>query len=597
MLRMNKLSLAIALSMTALTAAHAGVSANDVYKPAAQSVEKTNRLIVKYRDGSTQVVMQGGHATVAQALGADAMGARMSTAQRAASSFGTNMSILRQMGTGAHVMKLDRHLSLDQLRQLGAQMKANDANIESVEPDRKMYALMTPTDPSYSSQWDLFETTAGMRAPAAWDRATGSGVVVAVIDTGYRPHADLSGQIVAGYDMIADTAVANDGNGRDSDPSDPGDWTAANECDDGEPASTSSWHGTHVAGTIAAKTNNGIGIAGIAFNAKIQPIRVLGKCGGYTSDIADGITWASGGTVSGLPTNATPAKVLNLSLGGGGACDSATQTAINGARSRGATVVVAAGNSNADAGGFSPASCAGVVSVAATNRSGGRSYYSNYGTGVDLAAPGGDVRTSASNGILSTLNAGTAGPGADNYAYYQGTSMAAPHVAGVAALMYSAKPTATPDQIEAALKSSARAFPATCSGCGVGLLDANAAVLKITETTIPEVEPNNSRTAPQTISAPGTIAGGMSSSDTSDYYKITLPAGKTLTATLKPASTVDYDLYLQNSSGTQLKYSENGTGATDSFTYANTTGASMTVYVRVAYYSGGTNTYTLAVGW
>lgn len=602
MLRLNKLSYALALSLVTVGAAQAGVSSVDIDKAPRQLTEQTDRLIVKYKDGSTVVQGRLGAAIQAQSLASDAIGARTERLQQIASPLGARLSLVRQMGTGAHVFKLDRRLSLQQLRELGAQIKAQDANVEYVEPDRKMYPLFTPNDTSYNSQWDLFDTTGGIRAPAAWDQATGTGVVVAVIDTGYRPHADLSGQIVAGYDMIADTAVSVDGNGRDSDPSDPGDYNAANECQAGDPASNSSWHGTHVAGTIAAKTNNSLGVAGIAFNAKVQPIRVLGKCGGYTSDIADGITWASGGTVSGLPTNTTPAKVLNLSLGGGGACDTTSQTAINGARARGASVIVAAGNENQNASNSSPANCSGVVAVAATDRYGARAYYSNYGSIVALAAPGGDVRSSASNGILSTLNAGTTTPGADNYAYYQGTSMATPHVAGVAALMYSAKPTATPDEITAALKSSARAFPGTCSQCGSGLLDANAAVTAIKGgggggTTIAEVEPNNSRTAPQTISAPATVNGSMSTSDTNDYYKIVLPAGKTLSATMTPAAGKDFDLYLQNSSGSQLKASENAAGAVDSFTYANTTSASVTVYVRVLYYSGSSGTYKLALSW
>ncbi|OWQ93605.1 peptidase S8 [Roseateles aquatilis] len=601
MLRLNKLSRALVLSLATMGVAHAGVSSVDVDKAQRPLSEQTDRLIVKYKDGSTVVQQRMGAAVQAQSVASDALGARTERLQQLAAPLGARMTLVRQMGTGAHVFRLDRQLSVQQLRQLGDQIKAADANVEYVEPDRKMYALMTPNDTNYSSQWDLYEATAGIRAPAAWDQATGTGVVVAVIDTGYRPHADLSGQIVAGYDMIADTAVSVDGNGRDNDPSDPGDWAAAGQCGAGEPAENSSWHGTHVAGTIAAKTNNSLGVAGIAFNAKVQPVRVLGRCGGYTSDIADGITWASGGTVSGVPANATPAKVLNLSLGGGGACDTTTQTAVNGARSRGASVIVAAGNSNANASGFSPASCSGVVAIAATDRFGARAYYSNYGALVALAAPGGDVRSSASNGILSTLNAGTTTPGADNYAYYQGTSMAAPHVAGVAALMYSVKPTATPDQITAALKSSARAFPGVCNQCGTGLLDANAAVTAILGggggTTITEVEPNNSISAPQTISAVGTVNGSISSTTDTDYYKVTLPAGKTLVATLTPPSGKDYDLYLYNSGGSQVASSTNAAGAVDSFSYVNSGSSSITLYVRVTYYSGGTGNYTLALSW
>jgi serine protease len=306
-------------------------------------------------------------------------------------------------------------------------------------------------------------------------------VTVAVIDTGYVAHSDLAANIVGGYDFIADTAVANDGNGRDSNPADPGDWTAAGECAAGDPAGTSSWHGTHVAGTIAAVTNNSKGVAGVAYGAKVSPLRVLGKCGGYDSDIIDAITWASGGTVSGVPANTNVAKVINMSLGGGGACTSATQTAINAAVNRGTTVVVAAGNSNANAANYSPASCNNVISVAATNRAGSRSYYSNFGSVVDIAAPGGETRTVKSGGILSTLNAGASAPGSESYDYYQGTSMAAPHIAGLAALVKSANSALTPAQIESAIKTNSRALPGTCSGgCGAGLADAAKTVQAVT---------------------------------------------------------------------------------------------------------------------
>ncbi|MDH0863401.1 S8 family peptidase [Mitsuaria sp. GD03876] len=602
MLRLNKLSLALAVGLVTMGSAQAGVSSVDVDKAPRQMSEQTDRLIVKYKDGSTVVQGRLGAAVQAQSVASEAIGARAERLQQLAAPLGAKMTLLRQMGTGAHVFKLDRRVSLQQLRQLGEQIKASDANVEYVEPDRKMYPMFTPNDPSFSSQWDLGDVNSGIRAQAAWEKSTGTGVVVAVIDTGYRPHADLSGQIVAGYDMIADTAVSVDGNGRDNDPSDPGDWYSANECQPNDPASDSSWHGTHVAGTIAAKTNNGVGVAGIAFNAKVQPVRVLGKCGGYTSDIADGITWASGGSVSGVPANATPAKVLNLSLGGGGTCDTTTQTAINGARSRGASVIVAAGNENQNASNSSPANCSGVVTVAATDRYGARAYYSNYGSIVTLAGPGGDVRASASNGILSTLNAGKTTPGADSYAYYQGTSMATPHVAGVAALLYAAKPTATPDQIKTALTSSARPFTGTCSQCGAGMLDANAAIDAILGGgggggTVAEVEPNDSRAAAQAINAPVTVNGSSSSSNTNDYFKVVLPAGKTLSATLTPAAGKDFDLYLQSSTGTQLRASTNGAGSVDSFSYANTGSASVTVYVRVLYYSGTSGTYTLGLNW
>ena len=443
----------------------ASAAGQDAARPT-HDVVQTDRLIVKYRDDSD---------TAKTGVPARALDrARQALIDRAGQQYGATLRVLRATANGAHVLQLNRTMTVDEARQLAAEVKSRDANVEYAEPDRIMVPLATPTDPSYTQQWDLYEATGGINAPAAWDKSTGAGVNVAVIDTGYRPHADLSGQILQGFDFISTATVANDGGGRDADASDPGDWTPAGSCGAGIPAAdeSSSWHGTHVSGTIAAKANNGLGIAGIAYNAKIVPARVLGRCGGYTSDIADAMVWASGGTVTGVPANANKARVLNLSLGGSGACDTTTQNAINSARSRGAVVVVAAGNSNTNAINASPANCAGVITVAATNRSGGKASYSNYGTNVTIAAPGGDNGA----GILSTLNSGTTTPASDNYAWYMGTSMATPHVAGVVALMLSANPNLTPDDVAARLKSTARAFPAACSGCGAGIVNAAAAV-------------------------------------------------------------------------------------------------------------------------
>jgi serine protease len=415
------------------------------------------RLIVKFKEDHAQP----NHAVLADKA-------------RAAVSLMTGVALQHSHvnALGADIMKVGRRVDAQGMAALISHFKNNPA-VEYVEEDRLMHAFLTPTDTRYNEQWHYFETAGGLRANTAWDITTGSGVVVGVIDTGYRPHADLVANIVAGYDFISDTTVSVDGNGRDSDAQDPGDWNTAAQC---FPASNSSWHGTHVAGTIAAVTNNGSGVAGVAFGAKVQPLRVLGRCGGYTSDIADAMIWGSGGTVSGVPANATPAKVLNLSLGGGGACDTTSQNAINSARSRGTVVIVAAGNENQNASNSSPANCAGVVTIAAVGRTGGRASYSNYGTVVDVAAPGGDMGSSSANGVLSTLNAGTQTPGADTYAFYQGTSMATPHVAGVAALMLAKTPGMTPDQIETQLKSTARAFPATCTSCGSGIVDATSAL-------------------------------------------------------------------------------------------------------------------------
>jgi len=389
---------------------------------------------------------------------------------------GARLQRLRRIGTGGDVFRIqgDR-LGTARLEKLLAAIEALPG-VEYAEEDRILHALYTPNDTRYSEQWDLYESAGGLNMPGAWDLTTGSGVRVGVIDTGYRPHADLAANIVGGYDFISDSTVANDGGGRDSDASDPGDWYSNGECGVGTGSSSSSWHGTHVSGTIAAVTGNGSGIAGIAYGAKVVPLRVLGKCGGYTSDIADAMIWGAGGSVSGVPSNSYPAQVLNMSLGGSGSCDNTTQAAINSARANGATVVVAAGNSNANAANYSPASCSGVVTVAAVGRTGGRAYYSNYGSVVEVAAPGGDMSSSDANGILSTLNTGTTTPGSDTYDFYQGTSMAAPHVAGVVALLYAVDSGITPDEVLSILQSTARSFPATCSSCGSGIVDAEAAV-------------------------------------------------------------------------------------------------------------------------
>jgi serine protease len=554
----------------------------------AQRSQWTDQLIVKYRKGTAGFAR------------ADA--GALAKAHDVVNRAGLQMRLLRRDARQAAVMKLDQRVTVARLREIAQAVAAADSDIEYVEPDRLLQPMATPNDTRYVDQWHYYESTGGLNLPGAWDTSTGSGVVVAVLDTGYRPHADLAANIVGGYDMIKDTAVSNDGDARDSDAKDPGDWTTAGECYTGSAASDSSWHGTHVAGTIAAVTNNASGVAGVAYGAKILPVRVLGKCGGYTSDIADAITWASGGSVSGAPTNAYPARVVSLSLGGSGSCDTTTQTAIDGARSRGTVVVVAAGNSNANAANYSPASCSGVITVAAVNRSGGRAYYSNYGSVVDIAAPGGDMRSASANGILSTLNSGSTTPGSDSYAYYQGTSMATPHVSGAVALMLARNSALTPDQVESLLKSSARAFPATCSQCGSGIVDAAAAVVAAVggstgggTTTVAEVESNNTRSTAQSVTAnPAQVNGSISSSSDTDYYKVTLAAGKTLSAKLTPPASYDFDLYLYSSSGATLARSTLGTGQVDTVTYANTGSSALTLYVRVLRYSG-TGSYTLGL--
>ncbi|MFI5619811.1 S8 family serine peptidase [Streptomyces sp. NPDC051567] len=426
----------------------------------------------------------------------------------------------RRLGTGAALVSLGGSAAPADAATVMAQFRA-DPDVAYVEPDARAYALATPNDPEYAKQWDLFEPTAGMNVPAAWDRTTGAGVTVAVLDTGYVAHSDLAPNIVAGYDFISSSTGARDGNGRDNNPADQGDWSAAGECAVGSKASDSSWHGTHVAGTIAAAANNAKGVAGVAHGAKIQPVRVLGKCGGTTSDIVDAITWASGGTVPGIPANTTPAKVINMSLGGSGTCGASYQNAVNAAVGRGTTVVVAAGNSNADAAGFSPASCNNVINVAAGNRTGDRSFYSNFGRLVDITAPGGETRratdtpgtvTTPENGILSTLNSAATTPGTESYKPYQGTSMAAPHVAGLAALLVAARPTLSPAQIETAIKTNARPLAGVCTGgCGAGLADAARTVTAVTSGPADPVHENATDVAVPdngpAVSSPITVTG------------------------------------------------------------------------------------------
>jgi serine protease len=355
------------------------------------------------------------------------------------------------------------------------------ADVEFAQPNYLYYPMAVPNDPSYASQWHY----PAINLPQAWDLTTGSGSpIVAVIDTGKTNHPDLVGRWVGGYDFISSKSTAKDGNGRDSDATDVGD---GGFC---FPYNTpNSWHGTHVAGTIGANTNNGVGVAGVNWNARILPVRVLGKCGGSTADIIDAIRWSGGLSVSGVPANANPAKVINMSLGGslsaGQTCatnDTATQNAINAVTAQGVSVVVAAGNSNKDTKTFTPASCNNTITVAALNRSNAKAYYSNYGPDVDIAAPGGDTQTDTNgngikdDGVLSTLL--NSNGSSYTYTYYQGTSMATPHVAGLVSLMLARNPSLTPAQILSKLKSTSTPISSSqCSqGCGAGLINALTAV-------------------------------------------------------------------------------------------------------------------------
>ncbi|WP_461164837.1 S8 family peptidase [Arthrobacter sp. R4-81] len=460
--RVLALSLAAVVALMALAGAPAtgdpgngggGDSTGDAFVQNVSPGEGYSEFIVEYKDGPSGATP----------------GARANAWGKAARAQGVSVHEVRSLATGATLIAADKALSGQAAKDFMTELAASGA-VTYVEPNARMSASLTPNDPRYSEQWD-FTATNGMRIPGAWDISTGTGVNVAVIDTGITSHPDLNANILPGYDFVSDSTAARDGNGRDANPQDQGDWYAAGECGQAR-AANSSWHGTHVAGTVAAVTANATGVAGVAPDAKIVPVRVLAKCGGSLSDIAEAIVWAAGGTVSGVPANANPAKVINMSLGGSGACGTTYQNAINAAVNRGTAVVVAAGNETQNAANSRPANCSNVITVAASNPSGSLSYYSNYGSAVDLTAPGGDVRV-AGGGILSTINTGTTTPGAAGYAGYQGTSMAAPHIAGLAALMKAKQGALTPAQVESTLKQGTRPMPGGCTlGCGTGLSDA-----------------------------------------------------------------------------------------------------------------------------
>ena len=498
------LGTAIAAALAAQAAQPVPVPARIKAMPAAAPAQMSiDRFIVKYNDGAAA---RRSTATLLDTLNAAGRGAATSTATaRTGAATPATFRQLRNTATGAVVVRASRSLSKAESDAFLARLRS-DASLRYAQPDYVRHALdTTPNDPQFAIlQWDFTDATGGVRAPAAWDVSSGEGVVVAVLDTGYADHADLVGNIVPGHDFISYYGqttdeglypdVAGDGDGPDADAHDPGDWTDSSMSTWCPRTGSSSWHGTHVAGTVAAVANNAQGIAGLAYGARVQPVRVLGHCGGVTSDIADGIVWASGGHVDGVPDNEHPAEVLNLSLGGPGRCadDPATQEAIDGAIARGVTVVVAAGNDDADAANYSPASCTGVITVGASGIGGQRSYFSNYGANVTLSAPGGDATSGSdpdNRWIWSTGNMGTTVPTEDALMGYIGTSQAAPHVAATVALMQNAalaagKPVLTPAQVKQILRSTARPFvvaPPAGTPMGAGILDSAAATVAATQ--------------------------------------------------------------------------------------------------------------------
>ena len=419
---------------------------------------------------------------------------------------GFDLHYIRAMGEiNVHVLGLNEMLSLQEVQAITKTLENKNELIEYAQADARMMPMATTlTGSTYvNRQWNLQSSAnQGLNLPDAWDYTTGSSsVVVAVLDTGIlRDHSGFdNARLLTGYDMVSVDVTgtnaflkAGDTDGQENNPNDEGNWvtTAESQNASGEffgcTVMDSSWHGTHVAGIIAAKSTDGSDVVGIDWNAQILPVRVLGKCGGYTSDIADGIRWAAGLAVTGLtPEMATPsADIINMSFGSIGSCDSTIQSAINAARTAGSVVIVAAGNDAAQANDSTPANCENVVVVAAHKKNGVVTDDSNTGTVVDVMAPGGESSATCDDTHESIYSLGNDGLTTENNnvdVCRQGTSMAAAHVSGLAALMLARNSELTPDEIEAALKSSARSFvdggTCTVTTCGAGIADAAAAIM------------------------------------------------------------------------------------------------------------------------
>jgi len=355
-----------------------------------------------------------------------------------------------------------------------------DPEVEYAVPDHRRYALATnPDDPLFAGQWYLKSAeVSAVNAINAWDRELGaSGIVIAVLDTGVLyDHPDLGrtstgGKLLPGFDFVFGTAQANDGDSRDADASDPGDWVSSADLSTGPFANctqeNSSWHGTRVSGMIAALTNNGSGVAGLDWGSQILPVRVLGKCGGTDSDILAGMRWAAGLHVNGIPDNPTPARILNMSLGGDSVCEPSYLEVIRELTAIKVLVVVAAGNNGTVV--SSPGNCPGVAAIAAIRHAGSKVGFSNLGPEVSIAAPGGNcVNINGGPCLFSldtTSNNGTTVPAShtftDQFNQNLGTSFSAPIVSGIAALMLSRNNNLSTTQLIARLREGARPFPLT----------------------------------------------------------------------------------------------------------------------------------------
>jgi len=503
-------------------AAISGSALADRPRSRASAEEETPRVIVKFRDQAAGVSAARQSPALQSRIGE--LSARQAVALRLA----------RSVSERTHALWLGRPLRGRELDRMLRRLAA-DPSVEYAVADRRKYRAAIPNDPLFNQtpetgQWWLTAPNdtfvSAIDGPRAWDLTTGdAGIVVAVLDTGALfGHPDLGrigqeGKFLAGHDFVGGAGgadaikVANDGDARDPDPSDPGDWIDPadrrdplfSDCD----IADSSWHGIHIAGIIGARTNNGAGGAGIGWNTPILPVRVLGKCFGYDSDILAGMRWAAGLPVPGAPLNATPARVLNLSLGSAEECTAPYLNVVDELRARNVLVVAAAGNDGLGAA-AAPGNCPGVVSVTALRHVGTKVGFANFGPQVTIAAPGGNCVNVGANQpclypIVSADNSGLREPGELIYGGKLGTSFSTPMVAGVAALMLSRDPLLPNDELIARLRLTSRVFPApdptllscsdpafvpdaegnlpndgqcncTSTSCGDGMLDAGQAV-------------------------------------------------------------------------------------------------------------------------
>jgi subtilisin family serine protease len=363
------------------------------------------------------------------------------------------------------------------------QCLARPESLSFAEPNHLLQPHVEPDDPNYNLQWHY----PLLRLPRAWDITTGdSDVIVAVIDTGQANHPDLAGRQIAGYDFISIAAIARDGDGVDPDPTDEG--------DRGLPGGLSTFHGTHVAGTIGAVTDNTTGVAGVTWQTRIMHLRALGMGGGTSFDVANAILYAAGLDNSSGTVPAERADIINMSLGGSQP-DQVSEDAIAAARGEGVVIFASSGNAGTSTPQY-PASYDGVISVGAVDLVGARAYYSSYGSTLDIMAPGGDVTADANgdswpDGVLSTRMVDNVWPPTPVYTFFQGTSMACPHAAGVAALMFAEDAALTPDEVESILKATARdAGPAGVDEeYGHGLIDAYGAILSVIGAGPPDIPP------------------------------------------------------------------------------------------------------------